>query len=210
MRKKYVNHAVLSIIITECHMRTRIILTMILIMSAALPIAAQSGGSQSSASLGPQIGFYKAKDADASKGMFGAALRLKLSDALGVEASINYKKEDYDNGYVSVKSWPVMVTGLIYPLPIVYGAIGAGWYNTSIDYNIPSSVVGVPITVTSETKQRVGWHFGGGLELPVGSSAKLIGDIKYVFLDYKFKDFPGSNGVSSNFVVLTVGLLFNL
>ncbi len=48
------------------------------------------------------------------------------------------------------------------------------------------------------------------MELPLSSSAKLVGDIKYVFLDYDFTNFPGSNGVNSNFYVLTIGLLFNL
>jgi hypothetical protein len=210
----------------EEYMRKRFYFAFIMIVCSVVPAAAQStttttttsynsdnsgsSSSKSSVAFGPQIGFYKAQDADASRGIGGVALRLKLSDALGIEGSINYRKEEYNNGYVSVKTWPVMVTGLIYPLPIVYGAIGAGWYNTSIDYNIPSSVLGTAVTISSETKQRFGWHFGGGLELPLGSAAKLVGDIRYVFLDYKFKDFPGSNGVSSNFYVMTVGLLFNL
>jgi opacity protein-like surface antigen len=192
----------------EKHMRKLTVLVFILIACAAAPAAAQE--TQSTASIGPQIGFYKAKDADAARGIGGVALRIKLNDAIGIEGSINYRKEDYDNGYVSVRTYPVMLTGLIYVVPVVYGAIGAGWYNTSIDYNIPSSVIGNTITISSETKQQFGWHFGGGVELPVGRAAKLVGDIRYVYLDYNFKDFPGSNGMSSNFYVMTVGLLFNL
>jgi hypothetical protein len=181
----------------------------ILILCAAAPASAQNE-TKSKVSFGPQIGFYKASSGDAARGIGGVALRLKLSDGLGVEGSINYRKEEYADGLVSVRTWPVMVTGLIYFAPVVYGAIGAGWYNTAVDYNLPSSVLGSPVTVTTETAQRYGWHFGGGLELPLGTSAKLVGDLKYVFLDYKFKDFPGSNGVSSNFVVMTVGLLLHL
>lgn len=160
---------------------------------------------QSSASFGPQIGFYKATDADQSMGMGGIAMRLKLSDGIGLEGSINYRKEKYYNGSVSVNSWPVMVTGLLYVVPIAYGALGAGWYNTSVDYTFPNGG-----TIVSETSQEFGWHFGGGLELPLGSSAKLIGDLRYVFLDYDFSSFPGSNGVNSNFYVMSVGLLFVL
>jgi hypothetical protein len=99
---------------------------------------------------------------------------------------------------------------LIYPLPIVYGAIGAGWYNTSISYDIPAGALGGPMALASETKQGFGWHFGGGVELPVGEVAKLVGDIRYVFLDYDFSGFPGSDGVKSNFAVITAGFLFNL
>ena len=62
----------------------------------------------------------------------------------------------------------------------------------------------------SETKQQFGWHFGGGVELPLGSVGKLVGDIRYVFLNYNFKSFPGSNDVNSNFYVITAGILFGL
>jgi opacity protein-like surface antigen len=158
-----------------------------------------------SVSLGPQVGYYKVRDADQGNFMGGVALRLKLIPVIGVEASINYRQEKYANDALTVRSWPVMVTGLIYPLPIVYGAIGAGWYNTTIDYDqskLPS--------LKDETTQKVGWHFGGGVELPVGSNFKLTGDIRYVFLNYDFKEIPGRGDLKSNFYVITVGFLFGL
>jgi hypothetical protein len=61
-----------------------------------------------------------------------------------------------------------------------------------------------------ETTQKVGWHFGGGVELPIGSSFKLTGDIRYVFLNYNFEKIPGSKELKSNFYVIMAGLLFNL
>jgi opacity protein-like surface antigen len=149
-----------------------------------------------SVSLGPQVGYYKVKDADKGAFMGGAALRLKMMN-LGVEASINYRQEKYFNDALTVRSWPVMVTGLIYPLPIVYGAIGAGWYNLTFHYKNP--------ILKDETTQKVGWHFGGGVELPLGS-VKLTGDVRYVFLDYNFKGIPDK----SNFYVITAGCLFGL
>jgi len=154
--------------------------------------------------IGPQIGFQKAQDADEGKFMFGAAIRAKLSSALGVEGSINYRQEEYADGAVTVKSWPVMVTGLFYPLPIVYGAVGAGWYNTTLDYD--QSVL--PL-VDDETSQEFGWHFGAGAELPLGTSTKLTGDIRYVFIHYDFEEIPGED-IESNFYVINVGLLFGL
>ncbi len=177
---------------------------MVLVIFAAVSVAAQGG-----IGFGPQVGFYKSQDADGARVMGGAALRLKFSEVLGVEGSINYREEEYGNGFVSVKSWPVMVTGLLYPIPMVYGAIGAGWYSTTIDYDFPPGFLGSPTIITSETKQEFGWHFGGGVELPLGSAAKLVGDIRYVFLNYDFENVPG-NGVSSNFYVITAGLLFGL
>jgi hypothetical protein len=99
-----------------------------------------------------------------------------------------------------------MITALVYPLPIIYGAIGAGWYNTTFDYN--KAIIGQDIA--SETKLQTAWHFGGGIEFPIGTSAKLVGDIRYVFLNYHFKQFPGSSGLNANFYVITIGLLFGL
>jgi opacity protein-like surface antigen len=158
-----------------------------------------------SISLGPQVGYYRVRDADKGNFMGGVACRLKLIPVLGVEASINYRQEKYANDALTVRSWPVMVTGLIYPLPFVYGAMGAGWYNTTIDYDQCK----LPL-FKDETTQKVGWHFGGGVELPVGSNFKLTGDIRYVFLNYDFKEIPGSGDLKSNFYVITVGFLFGL
>ncbi len=183
------------------------VLVLFLLAGAAMA-RAQGTQTQGSLGLGPQLGFHKAKDSDDLRLMLGAALRLKFDQALGVEGSVNYREEKYRSGGVTVRSWPVMVTGLLYPIPVVYGAMGAGWYNTSIDYDV--NILGSPVNISSERKQRFGWHFGGGVELPVGSSAKLVGDIRYVFLDYDFKTFPGSGNVKSDFYVITVGLLFGL
>jgi len=158
-----------------------------------------------SISLGPQVGYYKVQDADKGSYMGGVAVRLKLIPVIGAEGSINYRQEKYADGAVTVRSWPVMVTGLVYPLPFVYGAMGAGWYNTTIDYDqnkLPS--------VKDETTQKIGWHFGGGVELPVGPSFKLTADIRYVFLNYDFNKVPGRDDLKSNFYVITVGFLFGL
>jgi hypothetical protein len=159
------------------------------------------------AHFGPQVGFYDATDADNSRAMIGLALRLRLSAGFGLEGSVNYRQEDYGGGSVTVRSWPVMITALLYPIPPVYGAIGAGWYNTSFTYHQERYLLFRP---EDEKKQEFGWHFGGGLELPVGRNARLIGDIRYVFLNYDFQRVPGSAGLSSDFYVITVGLLFGI
>jgi len=178
-----------------------------LILTAAYAVTASAQGG---VGFGPQIGFFKAQSADQPRGIGGAVLRVKFSDVFGIEGSINYREEQYGGGAVDVKTWPVMMTALVYPVPIIYGALGAGWYNTSISYNVPPGLLGGATSVSSETKQQFGWHFGGGLELPVLPSVKLVGDLRYVFLNYNFKSFPGSNGTNSNFYVMSVSLLFGL
>ncbi len=172
-----------------------------LVMALVAMMAAQA--SAQNVYLGPQVGYYKAQGADEGEFMYGGALRVKLMPIFGIEASINYRQEKYGDDVLTVRSWPVMVTGLIYPLPMVYGAAGFGWYNTTLDYD--QSVLEF---LEDETVQEIGWHFGGGVELPVGENLKLTGDIRYVFLDYDFEEIPGSDDIDSNFYVITAGVLF--
>lgn len=176
---------------------------MMLIMGLTILMVAQINAQN--ISLGPQIGYYRAQDADEGSFIGGVVGRFKFIPMLGLEASINYRQESYADNLLTVRSWPVMVTGLIYPLPIIYGAMGIGWYNTTFDYDQDR----LPI-LKDDKVQKVGWHFGGGVELPVGSNFILTGDIRYVFLDYDFNEFPGSDELKSNFYVITVGLLYGL
>ena len=150
-------------------MASRFTLTLSLLILSAVTAAAQTG-----VEVGPQVGFYRAQDGDRARGIGGVAMRLRFSEVFGVEGSISYREEVYSDGMVDVKSWPVMITALVYPFPIAYGAVGAGWYNSSIDYSF------TPV-VLSETKEQFGWHFGGGMELPLDSVTKLVGDIRLRF-----------------------------
>ncbi len=170
-----------------------------------LPCAAQTG-----IGIGPLLGLYKGRDADGYRIVGGAALRFRLSEIVGLEGSINYREETYNHGSVEVKSWPVTVTGLLYPIHFVYGAIGAGWYSTSVHYISSPGSPGGLASVTRETKQQFGWHCGAGVELTVFSFVRLVGEIRYVFLNYDFKSLPGSNGVISSSPVMIGGLLFDL
>lgn len=176
-----------------------------LVLMLSIAVASQAGAQ--SLRLGPQVGYQKAKDADAGKLMGGAVLRLKLTSALGVEGAINYRQEKYSDGALTVRSWPVMASALIYPLPFIHGTMGAGWYNTTLDYDQSRLGLAAP---KDETSQEFGWHFGGGAELPIGGKTKLAADIRYVFLNYDFKTLPGSRELKNDFYVATVGLLWGL
>jgi len=156
--------------------------------------------------FGPQLGFQKARDADEGKLMIGGAIRAKLSPALGIEGSINYRHENYGEDFLTVRSWPVMLTGMFYPFPVIYAAMGAGWYNTTFDYAKTLNDDGID----DETTQEVGWHFGGGVEIPFGELTKVKADIRYVFLDYDFNEIPGRGGTKSDFYMITIGLLIGM
>lgn len=187
-------------------MNKKILLACMLLFLLSISAAAQTTKSY----IGPHIGWQKASDADAGKVLFGGLYRIKLSSAFGLEASVDYRKQEYNNGSLTVKEWPVMISGLIYPFEGVYGEIGLGWYNSKADYSAELNNQGI----SDKTDQKLGWHFGAGLELPLGNrdnpGAIITADFKYTFLNYDFEKVPGSDDIKSDYFMLTAGLLFAL
>ena len=110
----------------------KIIAGIFLAILILLPLSARS---QTGACFGPHLGIQKSKSADKANFLVGATLRLKLMPFLGAEGDIGYRQDKYGSGALTVREWPVTVTGLLYPLPIIYGGIGAGWYFTTFDYS---------------------------------------------------------------------------
>lgn len=180
------------------------------ILLGILILAPLSARSQTNLYFGPHLGIQKSSGAENTNYLAGATLRLKLLPILAVEGDIGYRQEKFGSGAVTVKEWPVTVTGLLYPLPIIpiYGGVGAGWYFTTLDYSTKYNQDGY----SDGTSRKFGWHVVVGLELPVSSNLKLFGDVRYVFLNYKFKNLPGAvlDGTDANFYSINVGLLFRL
>ena len=161
-----------------------------------------------SISIGPHLGIQKAQGAQSTSYLVGATLRLKLLPFIGAEGDIGYRQEKFGSGAVTVKEWPVTFTGLFYPLPIIYGGVGGGWYNTTFDYSDTYNQTGF----ADETVRKFGWHLLAGVELPASPKIKLFGDIRWVFLDYNFKNLPGAvlDGVKANSYSINVGVLLRL
>jgi len=154
--------------------------------------------------IGPQVGYQRSGDADAGRFMFGAVMRAKLSVAFGVEASINYRQDVYENW--TVRTWPVMLSALFYPFPQFYAVAGGGWHHSTIDFDPGFQQA----DLADQTSNPFGWHIGGGAEVPLGESVRLFGDVRYVFLDYNFDDLDDIplSEMESNFYVISVGIIF--
>jgi opacity protein-like surface antigen len=161
---------------------------------------------ESSIGVGPQIGYQRAGDADAGRLMIGAFIRAKLSMAFALDASVNYRTEDY--GWFTTTSWPVLLSALVYPIPAVYGLAGVGWHFTTIGYDNTR----FEEDLADRTSNPFGFHLGAGVEIPLAQTVKLFGDIKYVFLDYDLDDVGDVRlrDLSSNFYLINVGLAFGL
>ncbi len=178
---------------------------LVLLFAIALALLFQVSPAAAKAQLGLHIGVQKARDADNSNTIFGGLIRSKVND-WAIEASIDYRQEKFYDGNVTVRSWPVMLTLLYYPVPVLHADFGAGWFNTSFAYS--SAYKAPPINASDDTAQRFGWHFGGGVEFPL-DRVTLTADLRYVFLDYKWNFVPGTGARRGNFYMLTFGMLFN-
>ncbi len=172
-------------------MKKSMLFTLVLSTALSSILTAQS------VAFGPQLGFIKSSDADNAVTMPGAALRVNLM-GLSVEGSIYYKSEEYRNGAIKAKTYPIMLTGFLNVLPLVHGEVGVGWYNTKINYS------GSLSSLKAETSSAMGYHVGAGAELPLGSLI-LAGDIRYVFLSLS-----SATSFKSNFYIMMVSALFKL
>ena len=174
----------------------------LLLATVVLSLMSLTSSASAKAQLGLHLGVQKARGADNAASLLGVLLRSKMND-YAIEASIDYRQEKYYDGDVTVRTWPVMLSLLWYPIPFIHGDVGAGWYNTTMDYSADLEILGAK----DETTQRFGWHFGGGAEFPL-ETVTLMADVRYVFLDYKWNYVPGTGSRRGDFYMLTFGLLF--
>jgi len=183
----------------------KILMGTLMAILIALPLSVRS---QPSVSIGPHIGMQKSQDSDGSNYLVGATVRARFMPAIGAEGDIGYRQEKLGNDALTIRQWPVTVTGLLYPLPFLYGGLGGGWYSTTFDYADVYNDAGYH----DDTSRDFGWHLAAGVEIPASSHFKVFGDIRYVFLDQKLKDLPDAvlDGDNANFYSINVGLLFGL
>lgn len=172
-------------------------------LGAALPALAQG-----SFHVGPHMGIQTQQGASESDNLFGLSGRLKLMPMLGVDGMISYRQDDLAAGSGIMRTWPVMVTGLLYPLPFVYGGAGGGWYHTTFDLSDELNDLGF----NDETSTNFGWHLALGVEVPASSWLKLTADYRWVYLGDQAPDLPDvvSGDVQENFRMITIGMLFGM
>lgn len=127
-------------------------------------------------SIGPRASYFQSKDAENGSFTGGVQARLHFTPVLGVEGSVDYRKDNYSND-VSIKSYPVQASLMAYLMPhspiSPYVLGGAGWYFTQIKG---------PMFET-ETDNRFGLHAGAGLELMLNESLSLDGSYRYIWLE---------------------------
>jgi opacity protein-like surface antigen len=152
--------------------------------------------------LGAHYSRVHNQSTDDNTNMVGAQLRLR-GTVLGVEGAVDYRNDDL-GGDIELKSWPISASLLVYPIPPVYALAGLGWYNSTLDF--PDGSV-----FEDDTQTELGYHLGAGVELPLAPTLKLLGDVRWQFIDYEFDDIPSSIGnVDADSYSLNAGFLLYL
>lgn len=156
--------------------------------------------------MGPGLGAHFSRvhnqSSESNSNMLGVQLRLR-GPVIGVEGAIDYRNDDLGGG-IELKTWPVTASLLVYPIPTAYALAGLGWYNTTLDFPSNSAF-------ENNTQTALGYHFGAGVELPLAPMFKLLGDVRWQFVDYEFDDIPSSIGkVDADSYSFNAGFLFYL
>ncbi|MCB4791899.1 MAG: porin family protein [Elusimicrobia bacterium] len=127
-------------------------------------------------SIGPRATYSIPKDADQGQWYAGAQVRLHVSPTMGLEGSIDYRRNDYGR-FTTIRTYPVQASLLAYLLsgmnwsPYLLG--GGGWYYTQVD-----GAAGF-----SHDTSRFGTHLGFGFELMVNEGLSLDGSYRYIWLE---------------------------
>jgi len=152
----------------------------------------------------PSVGITKsAKDSNANAEVYGGvAFRGNILPMLKSEVGIAYRRESRLNGDLMVRQWPVTASLWLAPIPALYAGGGVGWYHTTLDYS-----ESLPL-LTDETHQRFGVHLGGGVEVPLGQSAAVDLNGRYVYLGTEQSQLPPEQ-FDPDFWTTTVGLAFH-
>ncbi len=190
-------------------MRFRVLLAL-----AVAGLLAPGGAQAGLFGLGGHGGYFNVSD-DGEKTFFGGAhVRLRLPMLLALEGALDYRPSDertvnspQPSTEFDVTTYPITVSAMFTPWPLVYLLGGVGWYNTTIEFSDPEITMGP----TRETNDNFGIHFGAGLELPIGGDKSLSGDLRYAFLNYEVKklDLPGVDELDADFFSFQIGLTLN-
>jgi opacity protein-like surface antigen len=153
-------------------------------------------------------GSHTGGDIDATSFIGGGLARLELLSILTGELAVNYKKDDIEvdgEKVGDIETIPIQLSALITFLPWVYGTIGVGWYDVSARGDFTDQVEGL------DDPSDAALHLGFGAEFPINERWSVLGDVRYVFLNYDLGDVDTDVfDDSASFTTFTGGVLFKL
>ncbi|MCA9752624.1 MAG: porin family protein [Gemmatimonadetes bacterium] len=151
-------------------------------------------------SVGGHVGWTHVPDSETNSLSLGASTRVRPISPLGAELTVDWRNDDLENG--EIQTVPVTLSGLLYIFPNLHGTVGVGWYHTKATLD----EIGGTVVDFDDSRWDAGLHVGGGIDIPLGPSATLTADAKYVFLGYELQNIADTIEVDADFVNVTVGL----
>jgi hypothetical protein len=141
-------------------------------------------------------------DGEQNVGMVGGFAR--LGSIVALEGAVDYRRERLGPG-AEVRTWPVTMSLVLAPIPVLYGVAGIGWYNTTLE--IAPAYGGF-----EDTSTEFGYHLGAGVQLPIVPSLAFVGDLRYSFINYDFDEFAEAvtDFDGGDYLTMNLGLMLNL
>lgn len=164
---------------------------------------------QSAFGIGPRLGYYTAEDSDDGNFYYGLQMRARMSPAVGLEGSVEYRpgtetgveiggvSQSYETKFVPVTGSLMLFIPAEGISPYALGGIGAYYTIYDADGDFVDDW---------DSEFNFGYHAGLGLELNMSSNAALGIDYRYLFLTPENENAPEDADYSGN--VFTASLMF--
>lgn len=184
------------------------VLVLLVLAVAAPPAAADAFGLD----LGIHGGAVGTDGGNGSTFVGGAQARFHLIWLLAIEGRASVYTDSVDSktlGSIDVKNVPFQVSAMVYPIKLPkFGLylLGGGTYSSL-------TVSGSSVTNGDVTQHKWSAHAGAGVDISLGKSISLNGDVRYVFLNADTVDEAlgaAAADYNGDFWAATVGLNFKL
>lgn len=160
-----------------------LIIALLAVLTVAGGSEAYGGDRNPFFGIGIHGNYYNTGDADDGSIRGGLQVRLRLTENLSIEGAADYRKEQFNDGHVSVEGYPFQLSGIWY----LFGRgginphliFGGSWYNSDITVTLAEEG-----SLTRDfTSNDFGYHGGFGLELHMTDRSFFHLDVRYMFLD---------------------------
>jgi opacity protein-like surface antigen len=172
-------------------MRKQLLISVLAVLGAAAPCAAQGFG------IGGRMSMVRADaqadPAAAAQRFLGGQLRARLSPRTAIELSLE-RRTGHPDLTTRVREYPLQGTLLLYPIhstfsPYLLG--GIGWYTHVVDTLSAGQVT------ASDSSRKMGYHAGFGAELKAGRHAGIHADYRYTMVHLGDETGDGTGGLAS-------------
>lgn len=157
--------------------------------------------------IGPNFGFYKPESCDKWNDRIGVNARFRHHRA-AVDFDMYYHNEKYLQEIVWVRCWPLTLSALVYPIEHLYAGAGIDLYQIYLDYD--QSADSSMVNLENESKNEWGSHLCLGIEFPVAKTGVFALEARYIWIDYHFAPFKGSEALNTNTFSIKAALYFKL